>query len=193
MTPEQRAILASVRIGVAGLGGLGSNLLSHLVRSGVKHFTLVDFDSVSVSNLNRQFFFADQIGKKKTEAIAENLRRIDPEVDLDLHDIRITHENVRSLFANCNIVAEAFDNPESKMLLIEELRGIGKTVVGASGVAGFGRSNQMRLRKIGEKLYLAGDLTSAISPTLPPVSPRVGIAAAMQANTIVALLLGVEV
>ncbi len=79
LTQEQRAILSSVRIGVAGLGGLGSNLLSHLVRSGAVHFTVADFDTVSAGNLNRQFFFADQIGKRKTEAVAENLKRINPE------------------------------------------------------------------------------------------------------------------
>ena len=60
LTQEQRAILSSVHIGVAGLGGLGSNLLSHLVRSGAVHFTVADFDTVSAGNLNRQFFFADR-------------------------------------------------------------------------------------------------------------------------------------
>ena len=193
LTQEQRAILSSVHIGVAGLGGLGSNLLSHLVRSGAVHFTVADFDTVSAGNLNRQFFFADQIGKRKTEAVAENLKRINPDVDLELHTIRITRENVSRLFEDCDIVAEAFDTPEAKMFLIEELRKAGKTVVAASGLAGFGRSNEMRLRKAGERLYIAGDLVSAISPAMPPASPRVGIAAAMQANTIIAFLLGIAI
>ena len=80
---------------------------------------------------------------------------------------------------------QALDAPDAKMVLIEELRQIGKTVIAASGLAGFGRSNAMRLRKAGKNLYLAGDLVSA--------SPRGGIAAAIQANTIVALLLGLEI
>ena len=68
---------------------------------------------------------------------------------------------------------QALDAPDAKMVLIEELRQIGKTVIAASG--------------------LAGDLVSGISAALPPASPRGGIAAAIQANTVVASLLGLEI
>ena len=88
---------------------------------------------------------------------------------------------------------QALDAPDAKMVPIEELRQIGKTVFAAGGLAGFGRSNAMRLRKAGKNLYLAGDLVSGISAALPPASPRVGIAAAIQADTIVALLPGLEI
>ena len=66
-------------------------------------------------------------------------------------------------------------------------------VVAASGLAGFGKSNDIRVRKAGKNLYLVGDLVSGISPELAPASPRVGIAAAMEANTVVAILLGMEI
>ncbi len=193
LTPEQRERLSSVRIGVAGLGGLGSNLLMHLVRSGVVRFTAADFDSVAPSNLNRQFFFADQIGMLKTDAVAANARRVNPDIDLRMHAVRVDAGNALRIFGDCDVVAEAFDSPEAKMMLIGAFASSGIPVVAASGLAGFGRSNAMRLRKAGERLYIAGDLTSAISPETPPASPRVGIAAAMQANTVVALLLGMEV
>lgn len=182
-----------MHIGVAGLGGLGSNLLSHLVRSGAVHFTVADFDTVSAGNLNRQFFFADQIGKRKTEAVAENLKRINPDVDLELHTIRITRENVSRLFEDCDIVAEAFDTPEAKMFLIEELRKAGKNRSCRQRPCRFRTLQRNAVAKAGERLYIAGDLVSAISPAMPPASPRVGIAAAMQANTIIALLLGIEI
>lgn len=189
---DEKAILGRAKIGVAGIGGLGSNILSHLVRSGIKNFVAADFDTVSHSNLNRQFFFADQIGKLKTEAAAENLKRINPDLELEFHPVRLTGDNIRQLFVDCDIVVEAFDNADAKTLLIEELRESGKPIVAASGLAGFGRSNLIQVRKIGGSLYLAGDLVSGISPDLAPASPRVGIAAAMQANTVVALLLGRE-
>ena len=80
LTDAQRTVLEKAKIGVAGLGGLGSNVLSHLVRAGIRRFVAADFDVVSASNLNRQFFFADQVGRKKTEALAENLRRIAPDL-----------------------------------------------------------------------------------------------------------------
>ena len=193
LTPQQRKILEHARIGVAGLGGLGSNVLCHLVRAGVRRFTAADFDVVVASNLNRQFFFADQVGRKKTSALAENLRRIDPELELDFRDLKLTGENTQELFADCDVVVEAFDKADAKTMLIGALANSGIPVVAASGLAGFGKSNDIRVRKAGKKLYLIGDLVSGISAELAPASPRVGIAAAMEANTVVAILLGLEI
>ena len=193
LTPAQRKILEQSKIGVAGLGGLGSNVLSHLVRAGIRRFVAADFDVVSASNLNRQFFFADQVGRKKTEALAENLRRIARGLELDFHDLRLTAENIPEFFAGCDIVVEAFDKAEAKTMLIGALADSRIPVVAASGLAGFGKSNDIQVRKAGKNLYLAGDLVSGISPELAPASPRVGIAAAMEANTVVAILLGMEI
>ncbi len=78
-------------------------------------------------------------------------------------------------------------------MLIGALANSGIPVVAASGLAGFGKSNDIRVRKAGKKLYLIGDLVSGISAELAPASPRVGIAAAMEANTVVAILLGLEI
>jgi len=193
LTEEQKTILGRAKVGVAGLGGLGSNVLCHLLRAGVRRFVAADFDAVSASNLNRQFFFADQIGMKKTDALAENLRRIDPDAELDFRDLRLTAENTPGVFAGCDVVVEAFDKADAKTMLISALAESGIPVVAASGLAGFGKSNDIRLRQVGKNLYLVGDLVSGISPELAPASPRVGIAAAMEANTVVALLLGIEI
>ena len=193
LTAAQRAILENAKIGVAGLGGLGSNVLAHLVRSGIRRFVAADFDTVSASNLNRQFYFTDQIGRKKTEALAENLHRIGRGLILDFHDLRLTGDNTRDFFSGCDIVVEAFDNAEAKTMLISTLANSDIPVVAASGLAGFGKSNEIKVRKAGANLYLVGDLVSGISPELAPSSPRVGIAAAMQANTVVAILLGMEI
>lgn len=189
----QRAVLERAKVGVAGLGGLGSNVLGHLVRAGIRSFVAADFDVVSASNLNRQFFFADQVGQKKTEALAENLRRIDPELELDFRDLRLTEENTPEVFAGCDVVVEAFDKADAKTMLIGALSGSDIPIVAASGLAGFGKSNDIRVRKAGKNLYLVGDLVSGISSELAPASPRVGIAAAMEANTVIAILLGVEI
>ena len=193
LTDAQRAVLDRARVGVAGLGGLGSNVLGHLVRSGIRKFVAADFDVVSASNLNRQFFFADQVGQKKTEALAENLRRIDPELELDFRDLRLTEENTPEVFAGCDVVVEAFDKADAKTMLIGALAGSDIPIVAASGLAGFGKSNDIRVRKTGKNLYLVGDLVSGISSELAPASPRVGIAAAMEANTVIAILLGLEI
>ena len=192
LSEGERAALESVRVGIAGAGGLGSNCAMHLVRAGVRHLVVADFDVVCESNLNRQFFFRDQIGMKKVEALKANLLRIDQEVDVRALDIRLDAESVRTVFAGCGIVVEAFDAADAKAMLVAALAGSGKRLVVASGIAGWGRSNAIRTRRIGTGIVAVGDGESEVGDGLPPVSPRVGIAAAMQANAVVSLVLGKE-
>ncbi len=189
LTADERKIMESAVIGVAGAGGLGSNCAMHLVRSGIKHLVIADFDFVSPSNLNRQFFFRDQIGQPKVKALAANLYRIEPELSLELHAVRLDADNLTHIFEKCSIVAEAFDNADAKAMLISTLLPTGKPVVSVSGVAGWGRSGELQVRRAGKNLILIGDFSSGVEPGIPPFAPRVGIAAAMEANTIAALLL----
>ena len=192
LTPEERAVLESARVGIAGAGGLGSNCAMHLVRAGVQHLTVVDFDVVNESNLNRQFFFRDQLGQKKVEALKENLLRIDPDADIRAVDMRLDVSSAREVFADCDIVVEAFDVVDAKVMLLSSFASSGKKLVTASGLAGWGRSNEMRVRKMGN-IVAVGDGETAVGESAAPASPRVGIAAAMQANSVVAMLLGVEI
>ena len=192
LTPEERAALESVRVGIAGAGGLGSNCAMHLVRSGVKHITIADFDVVNESNLNRQFFFRDQIGQKKVEALKANLLRIEPDADIRIVDTKLDASSTKELFADCTIVVEAFDVVEAKAMILAALAGSGKKLVTASGLAGWGRSNAIRLRMMGSSVVAIGDGETSVGDGAAPVSPRVGIAAAMQANSVVAMLLGEE-
>lgn len=191
LAPEERAALESVRVGIAGAGGLGSNCAMHLVRSGVKHITIADFDVVNESNLNRQFFFRDQIGQKKVEAIKANLLRIEPDADIRAVDMRLDASSAREVFADCGIVVEAFDAVDAKVMLVSAFASSGKKLVTASGLAGWGRSNAMRVRKMGS-IVAIGDGETSVGDGAAPVSPRVGIAAAMEANAVVSLLLGCE-
>ena len=191
LTPEERTLLESVRVGIAGAGGLGSNCAMHLVRAGVKHLTVVDFDVVNESNLNRQFFFRGQLGQKKVEAIKENLLRIEPDADIRTVDMRLDASSAREVFADCGIVVEAFDAVDAKVMLVSAFASSGKKLVTASGLAGWGRSNAMRVRKMGN-IVAIGDGETSVGDGAAPVSPRVGIAAAMEANAVVSLLLGCE-
>ena len=151
LSTDERAALESARVGIAGAGGLGSNCAMHLVRAGVKHITVADFDVVNESNLNRQFFFRDQLGMKKVEALKTNLLRIEPDADIRVADVRLDARSTRELFADCAIVVEAFDTVESKAMIVAALVGSGRKLVTASGLAGWGRSNAIRLRRMGLK------------------------------------------
>ena len=192
LTPAERAVLEKVRIGVAGAGGLGSNCAMHLVRSGIRHLVVADFDVVGESNLNRQFFFRDQLGMKKVDALKANLLRIDPEADIQAVDVRLDAASTRELFEDCDIVVEAFDAVEAKTMILSTLMPLGMRLVTASGLAGWGKSNAMRVRKMGANVVVVGDGETGVATDVAPVSPRVGIAAAMEANAVVAWLLGKE-
>lgn len=193
LTKEEADRFSEVKIGIGGAGGLGSNAAMHLVRAGIERLVIADFDVVNESNLNRQFFFRDQIGRLKTEALAENLWRINPDLRLELHSVRVTAENIHSIFDRCDLFIEAFDGVEAKSLFVHELLPLGRPVIAASGLAGWGNTNAMQIRKAGGNLYLAGDLKSGIGEELAPHSARVGIAAAQEANIALALLLGKEI
>ena len=191
LTSEERVILESARVGIAGAGGLGSNCAMHLVRAGVRHLTVVDFDIVNESNLNRQFFFRDQLGLKKVEALKENLLRIDLDADIRAVEMLLDASSARETFADCDIVVEAFDVVDAKVMLVSAFASSGKKLVTASGLAGWGRSNAMRVRRMGN-IVAIGDGETSVGEGAAPASPRVGIAAAMQANAVVAMLLGKE-
>ena len=193
LSERERRILESAVVGIAGAGGLGSNCAMHLVRAGVKKLVIADFDVVGESNLNRQFFFRDQLGRKKVDALAENLRRIEQDLSLDLRDVRLAPDNIDWTFSGCSVIVEAFDSADAKSMLLHALLPLGKPIVSASGIAGWGRSLAIGQRRIGKNLILIGDTSSDVSNGLAPFSPRVGIAAAMEANAVVALLLDKEI
>ena len=182
LTSAERAVLEKVRIGVAGAGGLGSNCAMHLVRSGIRHLVVADFDVVGESNLNRQFFFRDQLGMKKVDALKANLLRIDPEADVLAVDVRLDAASTRELFEDCDIVVEAFDVVEAKTMILSTMMPLGMRLVTASGLAGWGKSNAMRVRKMGANVVVVGDGETGVATDVAPASPRVGIAAAMEAS-----------
>jgi len=183
--------LQQVKVGIAGAGGLGSNCALNLVRSGFKTLKIVDFDRVEVSNLNRQFYFYDQVGMPKVEALKINLKRINPDVEIEAVHDKITLANIHHIFNNCDIVIEAFDNPAYKKMIVEHYGSSGKLLVAVSGLGGWGNSDNIKIRKVHSTLYIVGDLESEVGKNTPPMSPRVSIAAAKQADTVLEFVLGV--
>lgn len=146
-----------MKIGIAGVGGIGSNVAVNLVRSGIDHLTIVDFDRVELSNLNRQFYFFDQIGRLKVEALTENLQRIRPGLVLEAVPSRIDHANCRTILAGCDLIVEGFDRQSDKKMLLEAL-GTDRVVVSACGIAGSDLST-IRTRRLGA-CYIVGDFAT---------------------------------
>ena len=188
---EIKRILSAKTVGIAGCGGLGSNSAMALARSGIGKLIIADFDMIEKGNLNRQFYFFDQVGQIKSYTLSDNLYLVNPKTEVRPHNVKLNTENIPEIFKNCDIIIEAFDNAEMKEMIIEtvleKLSGI-PLIVG-SGMAGYGNSNCLKVRKIGN-LYVCGDENSEVGENNPPLAPRVGIVANMQANVALEILLG---
>lgn len=186
--------LKKFNVGIAGAGGLGSNCAVALARIGIGTLVIADFDNVELSNLTRQYYFVNQVGMIKADALKDNILRIRPEVKVDIHRIKLDKENIPAIFAECDVIVEAFDRSDMKEMLIETVQSKlpGVPLVVGSGMAGWGKNEILKVRQIDETLYVCGDEVSESSDELPTLAPRVGIVANMQANTVVEILMKIQ-
>ncbi|QGU00674.1 Sulfur carrier protein ThiS / Sulfur carrier protein ThiS adenylyltransferase [Candidatus Syntrophocurvum alkaliphilum] len=191
-TPGVHESVKKAFVGIAGLGGLGSNVAVSLARLGIGRLLLIDFDIVEPSNLNRQQYFINHIGMPKTEALKELIAQINPFVEVETKDAYLDSTNIKEVFSDVDIIVEAFDNPQSKAELVNiVLQSLpNKPIVAASGMAGYFSNNLITTKKIRENFYLVGDDTSEAKPGSGLMAPRVGIAANHQANMVLRLILG---
>ena len=180
------------RVAICGLGGLGSRVAELLTRAGVGYLRLIDFDRLEATNLNRQWYFMEQLGRYKADALADNLRRITPYAELDVHTVRITEDNLASLLADVDVIVEAFDNATCKAMLVNGVREQFPRchLVAASGMAGFASANAMRVRRLSENFYLCGDGRSAADAGDGLYGARVNICSAQEALVVLQLLAG---
>lgn len=184
--------LAAARVTIAGCGGLGTNISLALARIGVGQITLIDFDQVELSNLNRQQFKFSQVGMAKVIAMKENLQEVNPFVTVKAIKEKVTPQNIIKLFQDADIICEAFDDPAAKAMLLENITTNfpNKPLVMGSGMAGIHSSNAIKTRKLLSNVYLAGDRESNGIEGL--MAPRVTICAGHEANMITQLILGTE-
>lgn len=188
------ARLKKACVGIAGAGGLGTVVAEMLARAGIGKIVIADFDVVEPSNLNRQRFFLSQLGMTKVVALAENIKYFNPFVQVLPIKKKVTAANCGRIFAECCVVAECFDSPANKAELVFGLK---KSlpdcfIVAVSGLAGIGCGNEIKARKISDRFYVVGDMLSEADERSGLLASRVGIAASMQAHTIIRLIAGEE-
>lgn len=187
--PRVLAILRKSTVGIAGAGGLGSNIAISLARAGVGRLIIADFDKIEPSNLNRQQYFIEQIGRRKVHALRANLERINPFSQYVIHAVRVTRANVGRIFAGSDILMEAFDKAEAKCMLMEAWLSLhpDRPMIAACGLAGYGKNGRLHTRRLGS-LYVCGDEESQCPRGVSPMAPRVALVANMQANLAIELL-----
>lgn len=194
LSQQQSSLLQAAQVAIFGLGGLGSNVAMWLARLGVGCLLLYDFDRVELSNLNRQYYFVEDVGEYKAVALLKHLRAVNPYGDYQSRVVRLTQDNLAELVDTAPIICEALDKPETKALLVNGVLESfpDKFLVAASGLAGFGSSDSMQVRQITPHFYLCGDGSSSFLD-LPLCGARVGLCAAQEALTIARIILQMEV
>jgi molybdopterin/thiamine biosynthesis adenylyltransferase len=106
------------RVVVAGVGGLGSLASIYLACAGIGRITIVDYDLVELSNLNRQILYCDEdIGEKKVFSAARKLAKLNPLIEvIPVYD-RITEDNAKGIIEGANAVVDGMDNLETRFIL----------------------------------------------------------------------------
>ncbi|MCX5869447.1 MAG: sulfur carrier protein ThiS adenylyltransferase ThiF [Deltaproteobacteria bacterium] len=188
--PESLDKLQNKVVGITGAGGLGSNIAISLLRAGVQRFIIADYDRVELSNLNRQYYFLDQVGMTKTAALHQNLLRINPYIQTTLHCTRITADNLTDLFAEAHLLIEAFDDPEMKAMAANRwLQSFpDRFIITGSGISGYGMNSTLDITVYG-KLVICGDQKTQYTKEIGLTAPRIGLVAQMQANAALEILL----
>ena len=130
--PGQARLLAA-RVLVIGAGGLGSPVILYLAAAGVGTIGIVDFDFVSLSNLQRQIAHeSSAVGEAKTSSSARTIKRLNPDVRIEEHNCRITAENARDLVQAYDIVADGSDNFPTRFLVNDACFFARRTLVSAA-------------------------------------------------------------
>lgn len=125
--------LKKARVLVIGAGGLGSPLLLYLAAAGIGTIGVVDDDTVSLSNLQRQVLHGtEDLGHHKTESAAIGVARINPHVRVVEHTLRLTAENAEALIGAYDIVADGSDNFDTRFLVNDTCFRMKKTLVTAA-------------------------------------------------------------
>lgn len=105
---------------VAGVGGLGSPVAIYLSTAGIGRITIVDCDSVDVTNLNRQVLhWEDDVNRRKVESALPKLSKINSAIAVNALDVRITADNIHELLQGVDCVMDCMDNMETRFIINE--------------------------------------------------------------------------
>ena len=112
--------ISNLNILLVGLGGVGSFVFESLIRAGVNNLTIVDYDVVTLSNINRQLVAnINTIGRKKIDVAIEHAKEINNKINIKALDIKITSENINNLKNDYDFIVDACDSIDAKISLIK--------------------------------------------------------------------------
>lgn len=188
---QLHAKLKTYSVGIAGIGGLGSNAAVSLARTGIGKLVLVDYDTIDETNLNRQYYFRDQIGQLKTDAITKIIQNINPDTIVQTLNLRLEQGQMDKPFHDVDVIIEALDSAEIKTCFIEEiLQKLPNTpLIAASGVTGYGNIHRLQIKHLGKLHIIHDEQAKGIEEDIL-TAPRVTVIANLQADLTIEVLLG---
>ncbi len=187
---SQQALL-DARVVVVGAGGLGGGVLQHLVAAGVGHVVIVEFDRVSLSNLNRQILYTtSDIGESKGECAVRRLSALNPEVTIELIETKLTQENAQEILRRADIVVDCTDNYEVRYIMDHTCESLSLALVHASVEHYRGAVTVFHGGRAGGYAALYGDDLSTQS-SVGVLSPVVGCLSSLQAQEVLKLITGI--
>lgn len=128
-----QAKLLAARVAVVGAGGLGSPCIQYLAAAGVGHLTIIDDDAVDLSNLQRQVLHGtDDVGRAKTESAADAVARLNPDVTVTQHRVRLDAANAAALLAGHDVIADGSDSFETRRAVADAALALRTPLVAAA-------------------------------------------------------------
>lgn len=130
------AKLNAGKVGIIGCGALGSLCAMYLAAGGVGNIVMADFDTVDISNLQRQLFFTeDDLGKPKVAVLASRIKGINSDTELVAEELLVREENAGDLYGECDVIVDGSDNPSTKLMTdrISARLGIPCVIAGVRG------------------------------------------------------------
>lgn len=153
-------LLKGASVSILGCGGLGSNIAMSLARAGLGQIYIYDYDNVEYSNLNRQNYDLDDIGKSKVIQTKKKIEETIPYTKVFANNLFITKDNLDEISQKTDIFIEAFDKKEMKSLVFDYFLGKNdKKLIMGSGLSGLGDFRDIRIKEI-ENVTMVGDFKS---------------------------------
>ncbi len=186
--------LKKAHVFITGCGALGSVTAMYLAGAGIGKISIADFDTIDISNLQRQLFYSTtETGESKAETLATRMRLLNPGCEVECHNVIITESSALELYSECDFIVDATDNPSSKFMTDKICHELGKPCC-IGGVAGF--SGQVMSWARGHVRYSQIFYPEGVETGIMPCSisgvlgPAAGIIACCQASETIKHLTG---
>ena len=183
---EGQRLLSKSKVGIAGCGGLGTNVATALASAGIGGMILADGDVPDITNLNRQYVFREDDGRNKAEILTEWIRTMNPSVEAEAFTAFLNADNI-DVFDGCDVLVDCLDDATSRKLLNKYAVSKGKTLV-HGGVNGF--FGQVTVVIPGRTPCLECIMPDSDRKHVPSISPAVSMIGSLQASEVIKTVAG---